>query len=78
MKCKLCQNEIDEKGKYVHVEDWFNKKIIKEIYCHIVCFNKAMNRDLTELEKMAKEMITKAQPLLNQIGSSIPKEYEIK
>ncbi len=66
MICDLCQREINtESEKYVHVEDWEWMKIIKEMWCHSKCFSKAMNKDLTELEKQAKLMLGKAGQIFN-------------
>jgi len=61
MECALCKNEIEtKKEKYVHVEDYDKEEKIKEIWCHVVCFNKAMNRDLTQMEKQAQMLLSKA------------------
>jgi hypothetical protein len=66
MICNLCKKEIiTKKERYVHVEDWNKEIIIKDIWCHLSCFNKAMNRDLTETEKKAKEMLDKASRVLD-------------
>lgn len=64
--CHFCKKEINtKKEKYVHVEDWDKEIMIKEIWCHLNCFNKAMNRDLTALEKQAQAMLKKAGSILN-------------
>jgi len=61
MNCKLCQEPLNiKKDKCVHVEDWDRGKQLTDIWCHIVCFNKSMNRELTELERNAKGIIAKA------------------
>ena len=76
--CRFCNKEIKtKKEKYVHVEDWNKEKMIKDLWSHLVCFNKAMNRDLTELEKMAQVMLKKAQPILAGLNPS-QEEYELK
>lgn len=61
MICNLCKKEINtKKEKYVHVEDFVKEKKLKEIWCHLQCFNKAMNRELTDIEKKAKKMLEQA------------------
>ena len=79
MICHFCKEEINvKKEKYVHVEDWEKKKIISEIWCHLKCFRKAMNRDLTILEKQAKTMLQKAGNILNseQFKEAFPQQEE--
>lgn len=76
MDCDLCHEKIDEKRDYVHVETWTNKRITKEIWAHQVCFNKAMNRELTDLEKQAKAMLERADGMLNMLPQPT-KEYQI-
>ena len=64
--CHFCKKEINtKKEKYVHVEDWERAILKKEIWAHLNCFNKAMNRDLTALEKQAQAMLKKAGNILN-------------
>lgn len=61
MICNLCKNEIDtKKERYVHVEDFDRGKFVKDLWAHLPCFNRAMNKDLTELEKQAKVMLSQA------------------
>lgn len=69
MKCRFCKKEINtKKEKYVHVEDWNKEEITQEIWSHNQCFKKAMNRDLTTLEKQAQEMLRKAGSIFNSEG----------
>lgn len=69
MNCYFCKKEIDTKReRYVHVEDWDKEVMVKEIWAHLQCFNKAMNRDLTALEKQAQKMLKKAGSILNSEG----------
>ncbi len=64
--CHFCKKEINTmEEKYVHVEDWNKEKLIEEIWCHYLCFKKAMNRDLTALEKQAQGMLKKAGSIFN-------------
>ena len=64
--CHFCKEEINTKEeKYVHVEDWNKENLIKEIWAHLNCFKKAMNRDLTALEKQAQGMLKKAGSIFN-------------
>ena len=66
MICDLCKKEINtKKEKYVHVEDFDREKKVNEIWCHLQCFKKAMNRDLTNLEKQAQMMLRRAGGILN-------------
>ena len=70
------QTEIEIKTeRYVHVEDWKANELLKNIWCHQNCFNKAMNRDLTQLEKQAQSMLSRAGNMLNQI---MPQEEVVK
>lgn len=76
--CNLCLKEIDnKKEKYVHVEDWNKDEIESEIWCHLACFNKSMNRELTEMEIQAKMMLRKTGELMNRI-MPMQEVYEIK
>lgn len=78
MICDLCQKEINTKEeRYTHVEDWEKEKRIKEMWVHVVCFRKAMNRNLTELERQAKEMLSRAGSVFNKIAP-LEEEYSIK
>lgn len=64
--CHFCKDEIKiKKERYVHVEDIHKEKVIEEIWSHLKCFKKAMNRDLTVLEKQAQEMLKKAGNIFN-------------
>jgi len=77
MICDLCKNEINtKKEKYVHIEDWDKEEIKKEMWMHLACFNKAMNKDLTNLQKQAQEMLNKAGTIFNKISPKID-EYTI-
>ena len=79
MKCDLCKKQIEvKKEKYVHVEDWENEKLIKDFWVHFKCFNKAMNRDLTNLEKQSKHILDTALPILNNFLPQQKEVYEIK
>jgi len=74
MECYLCHKEIKTKEeKYTHVEDWEKEKKLKDFWCHVACFNKAMNRDLTELETQAKVMLAKAGNIFNRIAPQMEK-----
>ena len=66
LNCKLCKEELDtSKDKCTHIEDWDNNKKITDVWVHIQCFKKGMNRDLTALEKQAQEMLGKAGRIFN-------------
>jgi len=81
MICNLCNKSINEKkDRYVAVQDWSGKKQIREFWCHLSCFNKAMNRDLTALEKQAKDMLDRARPIFDQLLPKADKmeEYDLK
>ena len=78
MICHLCKKEINtKKEKYVHVEDWNCEKMTIEMWTHYLCFKKAMNRDLTEIEKQAQEMLKRAGSIFNQIAPQ-QEDYFIK
>ena len=66
--CSLCRKEINEKERYTHVEDWENKKMTKEVWCHLTCFIKSMNREINELELKAKRMLNQAEGIFNRIA----------
>ena len=71
--CMGCKKEIDiEKEKYAYHSDWNTcHKLEVESWWHIKCFKKAMNRDLTSLEKAAQVMLKKA----NQVYQHLPPEF---
>jgi len=75
--CSGCKQEINrEKEKYTHVEDWDCKTIIGDSWWHIKCFKKAMNRDLTNLEKTAAMMLRKAGVLYNNLPAELTTPQE--
>lgn len=78
--CKLCRLRINtKKEKYVHVEDWIGDKIEEDMWCHRICFKKAMNKNLTELEKKAGMMLNVAGNIFNKIDpNSFKEEYVVK
>jgi len=79
MICNLCKKEIDvTEERYVHVEDWNKQKMTKEMWAHLNCFNRAMNRELTQLEKQAQAMLKKAGNIFNSdsFNEMFPKEKE--
>ena len=80
--CNLCGMKIEtKKERYTHVEDYDKEKIVGEIWCHIVCFKKSMNRNLTELEKKAGNMLQVAGKIFNKIAPELEitgEEYEIR
>lgn len=77
--CSGCKQEINtKKERYVHVEDYDKEKKEQESWWHLQCFKKAMNRDLTLLEKQAKEMLEKANGIFNNLPEELkPKEEYI-
>jgi hypothetical protein len=67
--CNLCGKEIHTKTeKYVHLEDWFDEKMLREIWVHLVCFNKGMNRELTQMEKDAQNLLKRAGNIFQKIA----------
>lgn len=79
MKCGLCKKDIaTKKDKYVHVEDFNKGKKEAEIWCHFECYKKGMNRELTELEKRAEEMLGKASRIFDSesFEEMFPKKKE--
>ena len=80
MICGLCHKKINtKKEKYVHIEDWTCEKKNTENWYHLACFKKAMNRDLTELEKQAGLMLKKASTIYQNLPEEFTQEkYTIK
>lgn len=79
--CRGCQSEIiEKKEKYVHIEDWECNKLKIDSWWHLKCFNKAMNRELTALEKKAGFMLDMAGRIFNKLPEELKPEveYEIK
>ena len=71
--CRKCAGRIDEKReRYTHVEDWYKGKLVGDSWWHVECFAKAMNRDLTEVEKTAAMMLKQAGTLY----SNLPEEFK--
>lgn len=78
MECELCKKEIEtSKERYTCVEDWNKEEKINTFWCHLVCFQKSMNRDLTVLEKQAKGMLAQAGKIFNRIAPQT-EEFQIK
>ena len=76
--CKLCKNPINEnEDRYVHVEDFDKGKFQAEMWAHLPCFNKSMNRELTDLEKQAKVMLNRASKLMSWLPQPT-EQFEIK
>ena len=80
MECNLCKKKIHVKTeRYTHIEDWIKEKKTSEIWCHETCFAKAMNRQLSEMEKEAKQLLNMSKQLLGRLGIENPNEvYEVK
>jgi hypothetical protein len=79
MKCNLCKKEIIvDKEKYVHVEDYDSANLMNEIWCHCSCFNKAMNRELTQMEQEATEMLERIKPMFNKLLGTKQEVYNIQ
>lgn len=77
MKCKRCNQEIDrKKERYVHVEDYNGEFLEGDSWWHLKCFIRAMNRDLTNLEKQAGTMLEQAKKVYTNLfdQDSEPKE----
>jgi len=80
MICDLCKKEIATKQeRHVHVEDWNKEELDKDIWCHLSCFKKSMNRELKETEKQAKKMLEKASRVLNSdyFKEMFPEKMEV-
>lgn len=79
MICHFCKGDINtKKERYVHIEDWNKEEKTSEIWAHLLCFKKAMNKDLTALEKQAQGMLKKAGNIFNSEGfkSMFPEKEE--
>lgn len=77
--CNLCKNLINTKlERYIHVEDWNKEVKYNEMWCHLSCFNKSMNRELTQLEKDAKEVLRRGLPILQNFTGKKEEVYELK
>jgi len=80
--CRGCNQEINvEIERYVHVEDWNCMKIESDSWWHLKCFGKAMNKNLTALEKQAANMLKKAGDIYQNLPSELTqskKEFIIK
>ena len=77
--CAGCKQIIEtKKEKYTHIEDLDCEYKTGESWWHLNCFKKAMNRELTQLEKVAQQMLNKAGVLYNNLPSEFTQEkYEI-
>ena len=79
MKCNLCKKKIEvDQERYVHIEDYDLAQLINEIWCHCSCFNKAMNRELTQIEKEATEMLERIKPMFNKLLGTKQEVYNIQ
>jgi len=73
--CRVCNVKIvTKKERYVHLEDWKCEKMEADSWWHLNCFKKAMNRELTQLEKQAGMMLNKA----GAIFKNLPEEFKPK
>lgn len=75
--CSGCKEKVKtKKEKYVHIEDYSCERIIEESWWHLNCFGKAMNRDLTILEKQAAVMLSRANEIYNNLPNEFNKDKE--
>jgi len=75
--CRGCQKEIKTKvEKYTHVEDYNCERKENESWWHLACFGKAMNRELTQLERTAAVMLGKAAVMYNKLPEEFRPESE--
>lgn len=76
--CFLCKKKINVlKDKYVHIQDFNKLKLETDKWCHHQCFKKAINRELTDMEKQAQALLNQAQGVFNKLGGVQP-VYEVK
>jgi len=72
MICNLCKEEINtKKERYVNIVDYDKEKIVQNVWVHLTCFKKGMNRELTETEREAQQTLKKAQKLLGVLANKI-------
>ncbi len=77
--CNLCHREIDtKKERYVCVQDWAMQKKIKQIWCHLACFNQGMNKELTEVQKQAQEMLARCGGIMDRFYGKEKEVYVVK
>lgn len=77
--CNLCQREINtKKERYVCVQDWAMEKKIKQIWMHLACFNESMNKELTETQKQAREMLARCGGILDRFYGKKEEEYIVR
>jgi len=75
--CKACTKEIKtKKERYVHIEDFNCEQLTNQSWWHLKCFTKAMNRDLTILEKQAAAMLNKASVIFNKLPDELKADEE--
>ena len=76
--CFLCRMKINpNRDRYVHIQDFDRGKQESDKWCHLQCFNKGMNRELTEMEKKAQALLNQAQGVFDKLGGVQP-VYEVK
>jgi hypothetical protein len=77
-ECNLCHREINtKKERYVCVQDWAMGKKIKQLWMHLVCFNQAMNKELTDVQKQAQEMLARCGGIMDRFYGKEVKAYEV-
>lgn len=77
--CNLCHREIDtKKERYVCVQDWDREKKIKQLWMHLACFNQAMNKQLTETQRQAQEMLARCGGILDRFYGKQKEEFIVK
>ena len=77
--CNLCQREIDtKKERYVCVQDWNMEKKIKQLWSHLACFNQAMNKELTQTQRQAQDMLARCGGILDRFYGKKEEAYILK
>jgi hypothetical protein len=52
-------------------------KKIKQLWMHLVCFNQAMNKELTDVQKQAQEMLARCGGIMDRFYGKEVKAYEV-
>ncbi len=63
LNCRLCKQEIEiEIERYVHIEDWNKKDIVKDMWCHLTCYNNSIN-----IQRQGKKIFSRIEGELNKM-----------
>lgn len=78
MNCDLCHKPIEtKKERYTCVQDWDKGNIKKVMWMHLACFGEAMNKELTEVQKQAQDMLKRCGNIMDRFYGKEQEVYNL-